>query len=514
MWDNQSAAHDVAGRTPVLSVRRMSKTFPGTTALNGVDFDLYPGEVHALVGQNGSGKSTLIKVLAGYHEPDPGTRIELAGEEIRIHDTGASQDAGFRFVHQDLGLVQTLNTIENLALGRGFETGFGGRIRWSTARREAQKRMHALGYDVDVRRPVGELGAAERTGIAIARALHDWEDARVLIVDEPTASLPRHEVTFLFEAIARVRQNGLGVIYVSHRLDEIFAISDRVSVLRDGRRVATHSTSEIDLDRLVSLMLGGEDLRPAQSREYAGGHETMLEVRSLCGVVVDNVDFIAQTGEVVGIAGLTGSGREEILGLIFGAFSRSGHVLVDGKAVPARVPAAMRAGIAMVPANRLREGAVTGMTVAQNCTLTDLRRHSRRNAAIRRTAERHEVIGWIRDLNVHPPRPEAVFATLSGGNQQKIVLAKWLRRNPRVLLLDEPTQGVDVHTKATIHVLAREAAASGATVVMASSDDTELVDMCDRVLVMRDGRIGGEVEGDRLMAEEIGRLQLDSTIFR
>jgi ribose transport system ATP-binding protein len=493
---------------PVLAIRGLSKTFPGTRALHGVDFDLRPGEVHALIGQNGCGKSTLIKVLAGYHQPDPGTEIELAGERVELRDTIASRNAGLRFVHQDLGLVDTLSAVENLTLGRELETGFGGRIRWGAERRAAEQRLRALGYGFDVRRPVSELGAAERTGIAIVRALWDWEEARVLVVDEPTASLPREEVKTLFEALRRVRAQGLGVVYVSHRLDEIFAIGDRVTILRDGRRVGTWDVADVDQDRLVSLMVGGEQLRPSQARAYGGTQELALEVRGLCGLKVDNIDLDARRGEVVGIAGLTGSGREEVLPLVFGAVSRAGTVRVDGDDVAAGPRGAMAAGVALVPADRRGAGAVVGAAVRENCTLTDLHRHSRRAARIDRAAERAEVGDWMERLDVRPRGTEAVFGTLSGGNQQKVVLAKWLRREPRVLLLDEPTQGVDVHAKATIHGLARDVAAGGAAVVIASSDDNELCDTCDRVLVMRDGRVVAQVEGDRLTPEELGRLQL------
>jgi ribose transport system ATP-binding protein len=505
-----TARADGARTDQVLAIRHMSKTFPGTKALDVVDFDLRHGEVHALVGQNGCGKSTLIKALAGYHQPDPGTVIELEGEEVHIHDTTASRAAGFRFVHQDLGLVNDLNTVENLALGRGFKTGFGGRIDWKAERREAKERIGALGYDFDVRRPVGQLGPAERTGIAIARALDHWEEARILVVDEPTASLPRHEVKILFEAIDRVRKRGLGVIYVSHRLDEVFTIGDRVTVLRDGRKVGTYATSELGEERLVSLMIGGEEMRPPHDRAYTGSHEAVLEVRGLCGLVVDNVDLEARKGEVLGIAGLTGSGREEILPLIFGTASRHGEVLVEGKPVAAKTTEAIDAGIALVPAKRHAEGSITSLTVRANCTLTDLKRHSGLAGALRRSAEREEVKHWIKELDVRPPRPETIFATLSGGNQQKIVLAKWLRRKPRVLLLDEPTRGVDVHAKATIHALARAVAVDGWAVVIASSDDAELCDTCDRVVIFRDGRIAGEVEGERMTPEEIARIQLAS----
>jgi len=495
--------------SPVLTIRGLSKTFPGTRALDRVDYDLRPGEIHALVGQNGSGKSTLIKVLAGYHQPDPGTEILLAGKPVDLHDTIASRDAGFRFVHQDLGLVETLSAVENLMLGRELDTAFGGRIRWTAERRDAERRMKALGYDFDVRRPVRGLGAAERTGIAIARALWDWEDARVLVVDEPTASLPREEVKTLFEALDRIRRSGLGVIYVSHRLDEIFTIGDRVTVLRDGKLVGTWDVPELDQHRLVSLMVGGDELRPPHDRVFDDVREIALEVRQLRGLVVDSIDIKARRGEVLGIAGLTGSGRDEVLPLLFGVSSRGGEVKVDGRPVPGDPRGAMAAGMALVPADRRGEGAIVGFSVRENFTLTDLKRHSRRSGRLNRSAERAEASGWVERLDVRPRRPDAVFSTLSGGNQQKVVLAKWLRRKPRVLLLDEPTQGVDVHAKATIHALAREAAAEGAVVVIASSDDTELCDTCDRVVVMRSGAIVAEVSHNRLTPEELGRLQLE-----
>ena len=492
----------------MLTVRGLSKTFGSAMALNGVDFDLRAGEIHALIGQNGCGKSTLIKILAGFHQPDPGADIRLAGDEVDLARTADSHAAGFRFVHQDLGLVNTLNTVENLMLGRPLTTARGGRIRWDAERRDAERRMDDLGYQFDVLRPVGELGAAERTGVAIARALWDWQAARVLVVDEPTASLPREEVAILFAALERVRRAGLGVIYVSHRLDEIFSIGDRVTVLKDGLRVGTWNIVDIDQDDLVRSMIGGEKLRPPHDRTARADGEVALGVSGLCGTVVDNVDLEARRGEVIGIAGLTGSGREEILPLIFGAASRAGEVRLNGRPVPAHPRGAMRAGLALVPADRRGHGAVLGMTLRENCSLTDLRPFSTRLGYLSRARENRETDAWITKLDVRPARSDAIFALLSGGNQQKVVLAKWLRRRPAVLLLDEPSQGVDVGAKAAIHALAREVAQDGATVVIASSDDAELCDTCDRVLVMRDGRIVAEVEGARLTTEELGRLQL------
>jgi ribose transport system ATP-binding protein len=509
-----SPSRDVDPRhSAALQIRRLSKTFSGGRVLDNISFDLNPGEVHALVGQNGSGKSTFIKILAGFHESDDGGMVSIGGEVATLKDPVASRGLGFRFVHQDLGLVDTLDTVENLALGEGYQTGAGGRIRWAASRRDANLRIRELGYDFDIRRPVGELAAAERTGIAIARALHDFESARYLVVDEPTASMPAEEVSVLFDAISRVRDRGLGVIYVSHRLNEIFAIADRVSVLRDGRTVGTHDTDEFDEDRLVKLMVGNVDLALPAKRTGPERTEAALVVENLCGVVVENISFAANAGEVLGIAGLTGSGREEVLATIFGVLPREGAVSVAGKRVrPSSPSAAIDAGVAFVPADRVASGAIVEQTVRQNMTLVDLRIHSRFAGRLSQKGETDETAEWISKLDIRPPLPEAIFATLSGGNQQKVVLAKWLRVKPRVILLDEPTQGVDVGAKASIHALARQAADDGATVIIASSDDRELCDVCDRVLVLRDGRVGAELDRARLEPEHVARMQLSGTM--
>ncbi len=493
---------------PLLRIRNMSKTFVGTTVLHDVDLDVDRGAVHALVGQNGSGKSTLIKLLAGFHQPDPGTSVELDGEPLQLNDAAAARAAGFRFVHQDLGLVHELDTVENLGLGRGYRTGIGGRILWRQERAAARELLESLGYGFDVTLPVQQLGAAERTGVAIARALYDSENARVLVIDEPTATLPRDETATLFEAIDRVRRRGVGVIYVSHHLDEVFAISDHVTILRDGHRVGTYPTPELNEDELVQLMVGGEHLAPTPKVAAKGPGDVLLEVEGLCGTVLSGVDLAVRAGEIVGIAGLTGSGREELLSLLFGDGTRRGTVRVAGTSIPGNdLGAAVDAGLAYVPSDRHRRGSITSLTVRENCTITDMKRLSGFGGALQRGAERTEVEEWIQALDVRPPRPDAIFATLSGGNQQKIVIAKWLRMRPRVLLLDEPTQGVDVHAKAMIHQLARNAADDGAAVVISSTDDAELCDVSDRVVVLRDGVEIATVPRESLTRESLARAQ-------
>jgi ribose transport system ATP-binding protein len=494
---------------PVLEISHLSKSFPGTRALSGVDLTIDSGQIHALVGQNGSGKSTLIKILAGFHAPEEGSVVRVDGGDVQLGHATAARSAGFRFVHQDLALVDTMSVVENLAMGRGFQTGWAGRIRWRAERLRATEMLDSLGFEIDVRRPVGELSAAARTGVAIARALWEWEGhARLLVLDEPTATLPKAEVETLFESIRRVRDRGVGVLYVSHRLDEVFSIADRVTVLRDGKRVGTHRPAELDEQKLIALMLG-EAVTRAVGTSSANGGETVLRVRDLYGTVLDGIDFDVRAGEVVGFAGLTGSGREELLPMLFGASARTGTVRVGDRVVPAERPqAAIRSGLALVPADRLRQGAVFELPVSSNLTLTGMRSVRGPGGAIRRRAERGETREWMSRLDVRPPDPDRPLATLSGGNQQKVVIAKWLRLAPKVLLLDELTQGVDVGAKATIHALIRGAAEAGAAVVLASSDDEEICDLCDRVYILREGRIGAELSQGEMTIDEIGRRQL------
>ena len=374
--------------TAVLEIQNLSKSFPGTRALQAVDLSIESGEIHALVGQNGSGKSTLIKILAGFHAPEAGSVVRVDGNEVELGHSAAARVAGFRFVHQDLALVNTLSVVENLALGRGFDTGRGGRIRWRAERARARTMLLSLGFDVDVRRPIAELTAAERTGVAIARALWEWEgSARVLILDEPTATLPKAEVEILFESIRRVRERGVGVLYVSHRLDEVFAIADRVTVLRDGQRASTERTEKLDEEKLIALMLGSAVTRAMSAGSRSRG-APVLRARDLFGTVLDGIDFDICAGEVVGFAGLTGSGREELLPMLFGARPRGGTVHVGDRVVPAGSPqAAIRRGLALVPADRLRQGGVFEMPVSSNLTLTGLSRLRGRGGAISRKAE-------------------------------------------------------------------------------------------------------------------------------
>jgi len=505
------AAVTVAGGESLLEVRGVSKAFGPTEALVDVDFDVRAGEIHALVGQNGSGKSTLVKILAGVYDPDGGS-IAAEGSEFDPRRPGEARLRGLRFVHQDLGLVDSLDVVENLALGRGYDVRFPRRISWRHERHRTRAALAELGYDLDVRSLVGSLRASERTGIAIARALDGWESAaRLLVLDEPTASLPEAEVARLFDVIRTIRARGVGVIYVSHHLDEVLDLADRVTILRDGARVGTFAADDLDHDRMVELIVGrgsviagGEAETPGAPAEY----EPSLVVEDLSGTVLRGVSLQVGAGEVVGVAGLTGSGREELGPALFGAAGRSGSVSVRGNPVPAGRPdLAVAAGLGFVPADRKSLGLVASMVVRENVTLADLRPYLR-GGILRHRKERSDVDAWLGMLDVRPRNQTLGTMRLSGGNQQKVLLARWLRIQPRVLVLDEPTQGVDVGAKAEIHRRITDAARDGAGVLVCSTDSAELVRVCDRVLVMQRGGIGAELLGRDISEERIDRLCL------
>jgi ribose transport system ATP-binding protein len=497
-----------------LRIEHLSKTFAGQVALDDVSIVVAAGEVHALVGQNGSGKSTLIKILAGYHQPDSGEGAAwVAGAPLALGDGQAAHDAGVRFVHQDLGLVGMLNAIDNLAITAGYATGRGRRIRWRAEAGRTREALATLGLgDVDIKAPVQSLHPSQRTAIAIARALVGWEDgASLLILDEPTATLPGADVRRLFDVIHRLRERGVSILYVSHHLDEVFELADRVTVLRDGVRKATVPVSDLDHGGLVELMVGRR-IETVLSSDATIGSEPVLEVRGLRGRTVDGLDLAVMPGEIVGLAGITGSGREHVLGLIAGQTPRDdGEIVLDGKPVDNYRPQqAIATGVAFVPAERALRGTITPMNVRENLTITDVRRFLKRMRLSRR-AEIDETIVWVQRLSVRTASTEAPIGSLSGGNQQKVMFGKALRLSPKVLLLDEPTQGVDIGAKEQIHAMVEKAAADGVATLVASTDTDELVRLCNRVIVLVDGRPVATLSGDEISAEAIEHTQLQTT---
>ncbi len=497
----------------LLEIHHLSKTFPGQVALDDVDITLGVGRTHALVGQNGSGKSTLIKILAGYHQPDAGSHAEIDGERLMLGDGRASAAAGVRFVHQDLGLVDSLNAVENISMGVGYTTKRGGRIDWAADTQRARDGLDLLGFnDIDVALPVGALAPSQKTAVALARALHGWEEsAKLLVLDEPTASLPGDDVERLFAAIRRLKDRGVAILYVSHHLDEVFEIADDVSVLRDGRRITTMPTAELDHEALIELMIGHKLERSAMGSTASEAGVAGLEVSGLRGGTIHGIDLVVRPGEIVGVAGITGSGRELIAPYITGQVpSDEGSVAVFGTPIPNYDPrAAMDAGMAFVPADRATLGVIPLSSVGDNLTIADLWRNWR-GGRLRHSEEKIECAEWVDRLSIKTAGIEVPIGALSGGNQQKVLFGRSLRLAPTVLVLDEPTSGIDVGAKDQILGLIDAAAQDGTAVLAVSTDTDELVQIAHRILVMVEGVIIDELSGDDMTTENVERSLLQT----
>jgi ABC-type sugar transport system ATPase subunit len=495
---------------PILVIRNLSKTFPGQRALDNVSMDVMPGEVHALVGENGSGKSTLVKCLSGFHQPDAGSEITIRGRTLtKSHDAKLAGDLGMTFVHQDLGLIPSLSVFENFCLGRGFSTGVGYHIRWREDAARVQKLITEFGSDVSPFELIRNLSMANKTIIAIVRAL-DWAPTKMghlLVVDEPTAALPRPEVEQVLAAIRQSAAAGAGVIYISHRLEEVFAIADRVTVLRDGRTMGTFRLADLDEGKLVELIVG----RPLDTyypqMESRIGEDMLLRTNNLSGIEVKDVSFSIKNGEIVGLAGLLGSGCSEVGRLLFGAERpTTGGIFFKGKEISFHHPSdAIKRGIILVTEERTVDGCFPRMTIGENITITDLNRFWKWGR-IQRRAERRELADIIDKFRVNPSDFDRLFNTLSGGNQQKAVLAKWMRLKPNLMILDEPVKGIDVGTKAEVYRFMKEAATEGAGLLLISSEFEDMAHVCDRVLVMANGRIVGELAGEQIKEEHIAQL--------
>ncbi|MDV6212807.1 sugar ABC transporter ATP-binding protein [Rhodococcus erythropolis] len=492
----------------------VTKSFAGTRALDSVHLRLERGEVHALLGENGSGKSTLIKILAGFHKPDPGAEIVIAGEELSFGSAEASYLAGCRFVHQDLALVSETSVLDNFFVTGGYPRRLGT-ISGRRAREEVTRALGQVGLDIDPRRKISGLSPAERTGVAIARALRveEGEQVRLLVLDEPTATLADDEVQRLLDIVRQVARSGVTVLYVTHHLEEVLQVANRLTVLRDGRVVAEAETEGLSRDGILNLLLGTDACHPWPSVEHDAPGEvksssgSVLRVENVSGLRLQPTSFEVQRGEIVGIAGLTGSGRETLLGLISGALRRTaGTVTVSGADVPSFSPrASIRAGMAHLPADRKSSGGVESFSARHNLLLPDLMSFWRW-PTMRQRAEALEAAEWFERFDVRPATAQkAMLSTFSGGNQQKILLAKWLRLEPSVILIDQPTQGVDIGAKALIHERLIRAAAAGATIVVASSDAEELEALCQRVLILRGGRIVTQLRGDQITIPAMNR---------
>jgi ribose transport system ATP-binding protein len=483
---------------PVLRLEHLSKTFGGTRALRDVALEIAPGEIHALVGQNGCGKSTLIKTLAGYHDADPGASAWLDGEPCDLSSASGARHERLRFVHQDLGLVTELSAVDNLALSRGYARTRLGSIDWAEQERTARELIGRFGVDIDVHRPLMYATPVECTVVAIAAALEGWTGGGVLVLDEPTAMLPHTEVDKLLEIVREVRRSGTSVLYVSHRMDEIFDIADRVTVLRGGRLIGTRDVADLTPQMLATMMVGEDVDISVRPEAPAAVRPALLEVRDLRAGVLQGVSFNLGEGEVLGVAGLPGSGRETLAYAIAGAWQGP----VSGAL---RLPAQSEAWtdlaeddaarFPLVPANRTTEGVISAFSVKENLTLPLIDR-LRGRAAIRAGREAELVDGWIDRLGIRTAGADAPITTLSGGNQQKVVMARSLAMGSSVLALCEPTAGVDIGTRMQLYDLIAEQARGGLGVIVSSSDEGDLLGMCTRILVLRHGLIATELTGD------------------
>ena len=491
-----------------LSLRHLSKSFGGERALNDIDFAVGAGEIHGLVGRNGSGKSTLIKILAGFHRPDPGAECRLAGQTVSLPlDPVSARALGLVFVHQDLALAPGCSILENMRIGRYSARTFG-RINWRRERERVARGLLSVGLDVDPETLIEQLRPVERAQVAIARALDEaaHRERGLLVLDEPTTFLPRNDVKILFDAVRRVVSRGFSAIFVSHRVEEIKQLTDSVSVLRDGVRVATRRTSDISENELVELILG-QSLSELYPPRLTAGGDPLFSVANLTGGSIRNVSLSIARGEIVGVTGIAGMGQDDLPYLLFGAEPASGGAMNQAnKAVQdmeSLTPkTAMARGVGLVPSDRLRRSGVPAFSVRENVSLPAVWKHFA-GGVLRHKREQAETAELLRTFSVRPPASEIPLGSLSGGNQQKALLAKWLRLEPEVLLLHDPTQGIDVGAKKEIFVQIENAAARGAGVLISSTEYEDLAHLCHRVLVFRDGEVSAELEGAGLSEQSI-----------
>lgn len=498
------AAPEAARGTPLLEVREVSKGFPGVVALEHAALTVMPGEVHGLVGENGAGKSTLLKIVSGVYNADEG-ELRWEGEPVSIRVPSDAVKLGIELIPQELSLAPGLSCAENIMMG--IYPAQMGRVRWRDVNRRAQEIAARIELHVDVRRPSASLPAAEQRLVMIARALA--RRARLMIMDEPTVSLSEVEVTALKEVVRKLRADGVAVIYVSHRLDEVLELTDRVTVMKDGKVVSTDPTASMNKRTLVERIIGrgyGEvfpEIAPPQQTR------PVLRVRDLSGGRVRDISFDLHPGEILGLAGLVGSGRSEIVRMVFGADPReSGEIEIDGRLRKIGHPRhAIRHGLSLLPEDRRGQGAIVNLPIAANVSLPVLSRFAVRGIGmIRARQEARAVRERIERLNLKTPSVQRPLQFLSGGNQQKALIAKWEMSDSRVFMFDEPTVGVDVGAKQEIYALIAELAARGAGVIVISSELEEVVGLCHRVLVMREGRCMGELAGDAISEPEILKL--------
>lgn len=491
----------------LLEMKNISKTYPGVKALDQVRLEVRPGEVHALIGENGAGKSTLIKILAGVEMPDPGGSFVFEGEQANISKPIDATLRGISIIYQDLSLFPNLSVAENICAGRDAGKGSVKLVKWGEMRRIAKQTLQELGFEIDVNTTLEKLSIAKQQLVAIARAIAF--DAKLIIMDEPTSSLSSGEVELLYKVIADLKAKGIAILFVSHKMEELFTVSDRITVLRDGKYIGVYDKEEMNEEKLIQLMVGRK-LEEVERDEHQQG-EPVLQVKSLSkrGNFKD-VSFTLHKGEIVGITGLVGSGRTELAHALFGLHRPdSGTMELEGH--PLRLPsteAAVKNGIAYVPESRQREGLVLQQSIVRNTTLAIIKKLTNALGSIQAKKELELTKEYIASLDIRPNLPHMDTGNMSGGNQQKVVIAKWLATHPKILIVDEPTNGIDIGAKREIHRLLRKLAREGMAIIMISSDLGEVLAVSDRILVMRKGTIAGELGIQEATQEKIMNLAL------
>ncbi len=489
---------------PLLQMQRISKTFPGVKALKDVDFTVYPGEILALVGENGAGKSTLMRILSGVFLPDADSGdILWDGRAVTIHSPHDAQALGISMIHQELALIPYLDVGKNIYLGREPQGALPGLVNWGQLYRQARAQLDALGLQINPRTEVRRLPLAQQQMVEVAKALS--LEARLIVMDEPTSALTDREVETLFAQMRQLKAQGVAIVFISHRMDEIFAIADRVTVLRDGEYVGTEPIAALTEDRIIRMMVGREVNTIYERSEHAISEDPVLEIEGVTSRgVVEDVSLKLYRGEILGLAGLVGAGRTELAETIFGVHPvHAGSIRLEGEAVRITHPAqAIAQGIGLVPEDRKAQGLFLRMGVGENIVMALLTRLTRLGLINHRRAKAINE-DFVKRLDIRTPSVQQLVRNLSGGNQQKVVIAKWLTLKPRVLILDEPTRGIDVGAKAEIHRLMHDLAGQGVGILMISSELPEVLGVSDRVVVMHEGRITGMFDPRTATQDEI-----------
>lgn len=486
---------------PFLLMKNISKTFPGVKALQNIELEIQKGEIHALIGENGAGKSTLIKILSGIYQPDDGAEIYIDSEKMSSIKPITALLKGIVVIYQDFSLFPNLSVAENIAISLDIEKK-KKTVNWKRMKKIASDAVSRLGVEIDVNEQLGNLSIAKQQLVAIARAL--VYDARLIIMDEPTSSLSKFEISLLFTIMNKIKKDGISIIFISHKLDELFAISDRFTILRDGKYIGTFSDSELDDDRLISLMVGRNIEYVIYPKRKC--KETILKVENLNkrGYFQD-ISFNLNKGEVLGITGLVGSGRTELAQALFGInIPDTGSIILNGQKINITSPEkAVKYGIAYVPESRLTEGLILRRSAGDNIIITNMHKIIDKLGNFNIDRKKEIADRWIAELDVRPALPEMLAENLSGGNQQKIVLAKWLATKPSILIIDEPTNGIDIGAKTMIHKIIRNLAEEGISILLISSELQEVLAICDRILVMKRGRFSAELDGPDVSQADI-----------